>query len=188
MVMSRILKKLKQPKQFFLLSFIAIEFICFLLGFYIACVIIFVFCIMNLIIVSKMRKECAPFNAMSKIRNVDYLVIGDQCKIKEIVPIGKTYVQIAAPGRSFTSSFEILRHTFSILKDNGGVVVIVGKKKSKEKYTIFDLPYFHQVTLKRLGLQRKRILTYIPIIISPIKSIKILFSFKAKGAMGGVHF
>lgn len=174
--MSGILKKAKNHKRkLLLIAVLAVaEVVCLLLGWYIiGCLVIFLV-ILNEAVLYKMRKERAPFDSRSRVRNVDYLVIGDLCRIQEIVPDGMTYVKITSPGRSLAASYEILRHTFSILKETGGTVAIIGKE-STTGYAVFDVPYFHQVTIERLRLERLNRWKSLPILAVPIKSLGFIF-------------
>ena len=174
--MSGIIKKIKNHKRkIFVIVVFAIGCFCLLLRLYVVGIILIVFDFLNEAVQWKMRKERAPFDSYSRIRNVDYLVIGDICNINDIVPEKNSYVQITAPQRSITASYEILRHTFSILKEYGGIAVIVDAQK-KNDYTTFDIPYFHEVTIERLRLEKPVKLRYFPILTNPIKSIKYLFA------------
>lgn len=121
----------------------------------------------------KMKGMSAPFGTFSNIRNVDYLIIGDFCKAKDYVPEGSSYVQVAAPGRGLNSSYQILRHTHSILKEEGGnVVIAIGK--SKKDFMIFDMPFLHPITIKKYHLERLRKMSKLTFIFSPIDSIRFL--------------
>lgn len=122
---------------------------------------------------NKMRKMSAPFATFSNVRNVDYLVIGDFCKAEDYVPEDKTYVQVAAPGRSLNSSLQILRHTHSILKEEGGnVVIAIGN--SKKDFLIFDMPFLHSITIKKFRLERLQKMSKYAFVFSPIESIRFL--------------
>ena len=56
-----------------------------------------------------------------------------------------------------------------------GVYFYVDAQKEND-YTIFDIPYFHRVTIERIGLEKTVKLRYFPILTNPIKSIKYLFA------------
>ena len=123
-------------------TFLAL-FICFLL-----CV-----AILNFFIAKKMKLCVLPFMADSKIRNVDYLIIGELCADFIQLPEGSTKICLTAPDRSLYSAYEILRHTFGILKARGGTVIIVVYEKnlSIKKYTIFDVPVFKLSPTSKIG-------------------------------------
>ena len=179
--MSGILKKLKNKKKFACavvlaaLEAVLIVFRLYILGILLPCVLL-----LNWLVKNKLEKQRRPFYPHSLIRNVDYLIIGDMCDASEIVPEGSTYVQIAAPGRGLAASYEILRHTFSILKENGGNAVIVVKRRNseKEKYSLFDVGFFHTVTINKLGLEDKIMMSKLPFVFSPIKSLVFLLGIR----------
>lgn len=123
---------------------------------------------------NKMRQMHAPFTTKSNIRNVDYLVIGDCINAIECVPENKSYVQIAAPGRSEKSCYQILRHTHSILKENGGTVIFAFGN-GKEEFTLFDAPFLHYITIKKYHLEGLKMKSAFPIIFAPIRAINMVF-------------
>ena len=75
---------------------------------------------------------------------------------------------------------EILKHTFSILRD-GGTVIITSKKGAINGYTCFDTMWFHDITIKRLGLKTKKLLNKFPLFAEPVKSICLLMRADNKG-------
>lgn len=99
----------------------------------------------------KSEMQNMVFSPQSKVRNVQYLIIGDMYKAEE----NGESVQIFAPERGLEACYEILKSTHSILKDNGGIVVIALKKRNVKKrgYSIFDMPFFHHITLERMRLE-----------------------------------
>lgn len=128
---------------------------------------------LNHFVCRKINRQREPFGINSSIRNVDYLLIGDYCDIKKYVPWDKSHVALFAPGRSYEGAFQILRNTHSILKEEGGTVVItIGK--GKKPYTVFDVPFFHELTVKQYGLEKLRKKSRYPIIFAPINSLKFL--------------
>lgn len=132
---------------------------------------------LNLILLYQRKKELAPFGVYSHIRNVDFLLIGDICKADAIVPEGKTFIQLAVPDCGLLSCYELLRHTFSILKEEGGTVVIITRPKNENRhYSVFDIPYFNDITVKRLHLEELKQKSPFPVIFSPIGSVKKLLN------------
>lgn len=116
-------------------------------------VIIIIYLKVCIDIFRKLNKSVHIFAAGSKIRNVDYLVIGDMVDTSDLYSNGKTVVELCVPNRNLMASYELLRHTYSILKENGTVIIACQDRNiSKQKYTFYDIAYFHPVTLKRLGL------------------------------------
>lgn len=147
------------------------------------CFAALIFGAVNIAVWMKSRDGIQYFSPSSKVRNIDCLLIGDMCCPDDIIPENKSYIYISAPGRSLKSSFEILRHTFSILKEDGGEAVIAIQKGNMEKdISLFDIPFFElsPVSIKRLhleGLKRKKVL---PLLFAPVKSLQILLGKKYK--------
>lgn len=130
----------------------------------------------NYVVYKKMKQGVDQLNAGGNVRNVDYLVIGEKCNFSDLVPAGSTCFEITAPQRSLVASYEILRHTFSILKENGTVIILDGKK-STGGFSIFDIPFLHAVTIKRLNLHHLKKIYKIPLLVSPIKSLRLFRAF-----------
>ena len=133
-----------------------------------------VYTVINFWLYKKLKQNVNQMNAGGTVRNVDYLIIGECIDERRILGNEKSFFSIMSPGRSLNASKEILRHTFSILKD-GGTVIIVDKENLPE-YSCFDMMWFHDITIKRLGLN-KRICKF-PLFYAPIKSIYILLQVK----------
>ena len=128
------------------------------------------------------RKQAAPFDAKSDVRNVDMLIIGDMVNPEAVQ--AKRYVQICAPGRGLRACYEILRHTHSILDDESGKsCVVIAVKKScmnRESFSVFDMPFFHTITVKKYGLDKLRRLQKLPIIAEPLESLRLLLGVKSR--------
>ncbi len=133
----------------------------------------FVYCGITEYLHHKYRKLVSVFGAQSNIRNIDYLVISDMCNVEDFIPAQSTYIQIAVPGRGENSAFEILKHTHSILKENGTVVIAVNKRN--KRFSIFDVPFLHRITIKKYRLERLCMMYKNPLFFAPIASLKILF-------------
>lgn len=139
----------------------------------IGCILYLTATVLNELVCRKINRQREPFGINSNIRNVDYLIIGDYCDVKNYVPRGKTYVKLFAPGRSYEAAFQLLRHTHSILKEVGGTVVMtIGK--GKKSYTVFDIAFFHEITIKKNNLQLLKKLSHFPLLIEPFNSLKFL--------------
>ena len=189
--MSGIISLIKNHKKkslfcalFFILAALIVVFLC--VNNIIACVAAFfvlIFFLLNLVAVRKMNSQKIPFNPRSVTRNVDYLIIGDMCDPNQLISSGKTYVQLSAPDRNLMSAYEILRHTYSILDEKYGTVVFVIKDKyiNVERFSIFDIPLFHKITINRLNLKMMIIKANFPFLFSPLKSIKLLLGIKISG-------
>ena len=128
----------------------------------------------NLLIVRKMRKETKKFTPYSQVRNVNFLIIGDMCDAKKLVQ-SDSYIQISAPGRGLKASYEVLRHTFSILQEHKGAVIVVTKKSNIGGYSVFDIPYFNKITIKRLHIESLNRMLKITLFVSPVKAIRYFF-------------
>ncbi len=103
-------------------------------------------------VLKKYKKQSEVFSPSSLVRNVDYLVIGDMYSVEE----KGSYVQISSPDRGIEAIFEILKHTHSILKE-GGCVILALREKNIEKsgFSIFDIPFFHHITVERLKKENR---------------------------------
>lgn len=139
------------------------------------CIFVCFLFLLNECVFNKINKYHIPFLPNSEIRNVDYLVIGEFIDVSKYVPEGCSHVRISAPSRSYNSSWQILRHTHSILKENGGTVII-SAGKSKRDFTIFDVPFLHRITIKKFHLEYLAKLSKFPIFISPIDSLFFLLN------------
>lgn len=128
----------------------------------------------NLLVYKKIKNNADQFNSNGIIRNVDYLIIGVSCDYKHLLPEGATYIEIIAPNRSLIASYEILRHTHSILKDKGTIVILDGGN-AKRVFTAFDVLYFHSITIKRMNLEYWNVFKYFPVLTNPFTSIKMIF-------------
>lgn len=139
----------------------------------IGCILYFVATALNELVCRKINRQREPFEINSSVRNVDYLIIGDYCDTKKYVPDGMTYIELFAPERSYKAAFQLLRHTHSILKEEGGTVVVTTGKRGKN-YTVFDIVFFHEITIKRYNLELLKKMSRFPIIAEPLNSLKFL--------------
>jgi hypothetical protein len=184
--MSGILNKNKIIKLLILMIFFAVEvmasvqkqeFMYFSLAMDFVLICIFY---INRAVRKIMFKQVEPFSSHSRIRNVDCLVIGEICNPQEIIPDDcNTYVQINIPNSSLFSCYEILKHTSSIVKEQGGdILFVIGKKHAKHKFSVFDTYFLHEITVKKYGLSWLKKKSKIPFIFCPIDSMKLLFNQK----------
>ena len=118
----------------------------------------------------------------SSPRNFDYLVIGDSCNTEDLVPKNSRSICFLAPARTTEASFLIFKHVFSLLKENGGHVVFVVKRKNifSKGITLFDVPFLHPVTIQRLALRSLLKKSRFPLIFSPLLSVKFLLGARQK--------
>ena len=190
--MSRILNKIckevaeNKKKSIFAMAIAVLMVISFFVQFYILSVLMaagLVCVFLNEAVVRRNRKQRQPFWSRSGIRNIDMLIIGEPCVITEYVRGGYSYVALTAPGRTLSSSYEILRHTFSILTENSPTVVITVKKKNIEGgFSGFDIPIFKlsPITVKKLKLESLERKERFLLIFYPIRSIEKLLNIKKK--------
>lgn len=140
-------------------------------------IVLFFIWLLNLIVLYRIKNEKKPFEVFSHIRNVEYLIIGNIYDIRSIVPSNVKYSYILVPDCNERTAYELLRHTYSILKENYGTAVIVTKKNDTEDindYSVFAVPFFHQVSINRLNLQWIKSKSHFPFIFSPIKGLKFM--------------
>ena len=123
-------------------------------------------------------RQVRAFYPMSQVRNVDYLIIGDMYKPSDIDLSEKEVVHIYAPQRTLIAAYEILRHTFSIVKENGTVVFAINRRNvGSNKYTVYDIPFFHEITIRKLRLQKLRRWSKFPIFVAPMMTIRMILGF-----------
>ena len=115
-IINRVIKHKKEAVMF--LWILGIVAFLFAVRMYILALIIIVLAIANELTVRSIYRQKAPFGTYSKIRNVDCLVIGDipQKAMKRFSGNDKA-VSIYLPGCTLAGAYEVLRHTFSILKE-----------------------------------------------------------------------
>lgn len=177
--MSRVIKKLLSHKKKYiaLCVFIVLLVSFWILGFYIPAVLLAVAAVINELTFRKMNRQKVLFGTYGSIRNIDCLVIGDVSPTAATNIVNTdSFVCINSPNCTLVGIYELLRHTFSILKENGGKVILVVKEKNiaKKGYSIFEIAFFHDVTIHRLGLENKRKMSRFPFLFSPVKSLIFL--------------
>lgn len=140
-----------------------------------------VFYYFNRCAVRMIESQKAPFQIYGNIRNVDYLIIGDMIDATSIVPPDKRYVQIKAPGRSLNAAFEILKHTSSILdEEKGNVIIAVKKTKANRSFSIFDVPFLYNLTIKKYRVEKLVRLSHFPFFTKPFSTIILLLNSYTK--------
>lgn len=130
--MSGILKKIKKhASRVVNIMFLLLCAALILLRLYILVAVIFVIAVVNRMTVRKMNKQKEPFEPRSVIRNLDYIIIGDVSEsVRKDISGSGTGICIRSPECSFAAVYEILKHTFSILREQGGkAVIVVGECK-----------------------------------------------------------
>ena len=187
--MSRIINRVKKHKKAAVVLSLMLVIIAILLVFrmYIPAIIIIAFAVVDELTVRKMNKQKAPFGTYSKIRNADCLVIGDiPQKSAQALPVSGTAISIYLPGCTLAGAYEVLRHTFSILKEDGGLVMLVVRKNNIDKagYSPFEISFFHLITINRLELNNSKYMLRLPVLFAPIKSLMFLFGIKRGNPAG----
>ena len=158
-----------------------------------AAVFLLAVCASDVAVVYRIREQRKPFGSRSRVRNVDTLIIGDISprNAKECAECGDggTAVCIYSPDCTLSGAYEVLRHTFSILKEQGGRAVLVAKEKNAFAggYSLFDVIHFHMITVKRLGLERTARMGRFPVIFAPVKSFKFIFGERRGKALKVYH-
>lgn len=184
--MSRLLTmSIKMAKRCAARILIFFGLICLLFDWFALGLVLLGIGILNEVARSEMKRQLIPFEARSLVRNVDYLIIGELGKTENLVPDGCSYLQIKLPGCSLEAAYEVLRHSFSILKDNGGVAILAYKYKKlfPYEYSLFDVNFFVPVTIQRLHLKIYKMLSYFPLLFSPVRTLQLLFNIKRRGGI-----
>ena len=131
----------------------------------------------------KNKAQTDPFGAYSDVRNVNILIIGDMIDPKIAADTGKSFVQICAPGRGLRSCMEILKHTHSILDDESRescvVIALKVSNMNKSGFSVFDVPFFHKITIKKYGLERLCKFEKFPILFEPLGIFRAAFRSKS---------
>ena len=129
-----------------------------------------------------------PWNVLSflhkrdEIKPIDTLVIGDTCtqELLEKYKLGNS-LEIQFPDRGLLASRLIFMHVESVLEEHGRLIILHDKNTTREKLSIYDIPYLHAITLKELKLESKAKSVRYPLILEPVKSIKYLLGIKKTG-------
>lgn len=135
---------------------------------------------LNRCVIHRINHPMYAFHSNREIKHYGILVIGDMISTKDLAPYidkQQNVLSIMASDRCLEASWQILRHSVSIL-DEGDTCVIVdrGKKSSKKPYTIFDVPFLHQITRMELHIDEsyyKKV--RFPLLYEPIRSLRTLY-------------
>lgn len=173
--MPGIINKIKiHKKSIVLLGMEVLLIICLIIcGLCMCAALLILTALLNRAVIRKMNRQAAPFYVKSRIRNVSNLVIGDIFHgTGGISEMSEDTVSIYLPGCTLAGAYEVLRHTFSILKENGGKAVIIVKDKNinRLKYSPFEMRFFHPITFKRLKLRNGKAAVRFPVLFAPFKS------------------
>lgn len=167
---------------FMFIGFVILVILIFLQNIKWICVVLILEVLMfllkiNLLVRRKLQESVNFFNAKSKVRNIDCLIIGDMAVVDDFYEEYKQVVQLYAPNRTLNASYEILKHTYSIVKENGKVIIAYKmKNKDRNNYSVFDIPYFHNVTINRLHIHNVKWKKYFPLCFDFCGSIGFLLN------------
>lgn len=156
----------------------------YLVGISISLLAVVTVCGLDVVCFRQIRlKLLSQFSAKSRVRNVSRLVIG----IPSVDDGGSLIIPDCISNQ--TSAFELLRHVFSIVQDDGEVVFSIRKKclDRRNDYSVADLLFFHPVTVKRLGLEREARNLKWCLILHPIQTVKLLLEWKTKSRFDEVE-
>lgn len=178
----------KRSLKLFVFSVLCIIFaIAINLGYYTVAICIALLVILltfNSMIKKKQSKQKVAFGIYSDIRNIDCLVIGDIVNLANIVPANRSFIKITAAGRSMGASYEILKHTSSILKENGGeVYLVVDRNIRNKKFSVFDIQWLHPIIIQKYNLFRLAKKARFPLFFAPAKSLRCLLNIAKSSQM-----
>ncbi len=146
-------------------------------------VLLFLLFLFDYMVYRRIVMQMSPFWPSRKVRNVDYLVIGENCDLEKYgIKRTDSYVQLTNPGLSELMAFEMVRRTHSILKESGTIIVFLNRKKIKsKKIGVIDTIFLYDYTIKEYGLDRKSRFRLLVLFVEPIRSIKTLVGGKKTG-------
>lgn len=178
--MSRILKSKRQIA--ILIAVVVIIACLLLLHYYTVAVFSIVVIIsghyLNQKIYEKIKKPLEKLSPKREVKSIDRLVIGDMCAdVDEEV---ENNLLITAPNRSLYASSLILKHVGSVLTEGGTVVIVAPLKQTRGKITVFDTPFISLISSLEEGCKRSSLKNEYPLIVSPIRSFKLLLDRKRK--------
>ncbi len=138
------------------------------------------------IIINKLAKRFLYKNIdilhnRTEIREIDTLVIGDNCDLVNISINKERTLFYQSADRSFTASYQIFMHIESLLNEGGRLIFICNTRIDSEKISIFDISYLHPITKKELGLESLEQMQRFPLIYEPIKSLKNILNYRENG-------
>ena len=116
-------------------------------------------------------------------RNYLCLVIGDDCvEAGKFEKEEKCITFLSPVPRSMECVTILVKRLYSLLDETHGELIIMKRKVEPDrKFSVFDVPYIHENTLHILGIERMKYACRMPLLFSPIGSIKLLLNVKMKG-------
>lgn len=149
---------------------------------YVIIILLIILYYLNKRVVNYIWQPTKRLGAKREVEIVDTLVIGDICSrsiLEKYCDLSHSMV-IMAPDRSLKTSSLILSHVESVICDAGTVVIVASRNPSRKLITSFDIPFFNRITALELGIDKKSVLYNFPILLHPIKCIKLLGGYRSR--------
>lgn len=123
-------------------------------------------------------QKILKFSPRREIKEYSILLIGENCPqaLSVFENNKETSLDLLSPGRSLEASYQIFLHTVSILKEGGQCFIFDGDRMTKTDYTLFDVRFFSQLTIKQMGLNRLYLKSLFPLFFEPLRSIRLLLN------------
>ena len=123
-------------------------------------------------------------SARREIKNYNCLIIGDICSYKYITPFlsdDDCSFTLMAPNRSLEASYQILLHAISLLEGKPCKCIIIDSgRKSRNRFSVFDIPYLSLIRRKELGLEILTKKHVYPLFFAPLNSFFMLLDISVK--------
>lgn len=114
-------------------------------------------------------------------RNYNYLVIGDDSKIR-ITLNGKCLYVLSPSNRSQFCVELLIKRLYSLIdEDKGKIIVCVNNPNKAKGISVFDYPFLHENTLRILNVKFAKVKMRLPFLLDFVSSIKVLIGLKSKG-------
>ena len=150
---------------------LAIDFLC-------ACVLGF-----DIVVIERVRGQLDVLRPQSSVRNVDCLIVGEPCEVSRVLPRGcTTYITIGHPRITLAACHQILRRAHGVVRDDGEVVFVLRDRAALVDETLhpIDTLYLHELTIRMLGLQRRRGMAKALVLCQPQVSLMILLGMRLR--------
>lgn len=109
-------------------------------------------------------------------RNYKRLVIGEMCDVSQFLGEEGALCFLSPAKRSTLMVFELVKRLYSLLdEDSGELYIVIHSNRNSNMVSVFDVPYLHDITLKSLGIVKKKWKSHFPLFFEPQASIKFLF-------------
>lgn len=114
-------------------------------------------------------------------RNYERLIIGEYFDERLLGKKKKNSIAFLTPTRrSPKMTFELIKRLYSLLDEKEGELVVVLSKQEddKDKVSVFDIPYLHEITIRFLGLKWMKWGCRFPLFFEPLASCRIILKHK----------